>query len=72
MNVASIGFVRWSTCSPTGCDNHIPQWKLEEEVYMDQPEGCVERGKEGLVCQLKHSLHGVKQAPRHWNSILDE
>ena len=43
--------------------------KLEEEVYMDQPKGFVEKGKEGLVCQLKY---GLKQAPRCWNSILDE
>ena len=42
--------------------------KLEEKVYMDQPEGFVERGKEGLVCRLKYSLYGVKQAPRCWNS----
>ena len=27
--------------------------KLEEEVYMDQPKGFVEKGKEGLACQLK-------------------
>ena len=46
--------------------------KLEEEVYTDQPEGVVEKGKEGLVCQLNHSIYGLKQAPRCWNSILDE
>ena len=46
--------------------------KLEEEVYMDQPEGFVEKEKESLVCRLKHSLYGLKQAPRCWNSILDE
>ena len=29
---------------------------LEEEVYMDQPEGYIEKGKEKLVCRLNHSL----------------
>ena len=46
--------------------------KLKEEVYMDQPEGFVVQGKEGLVCKLKHSLYVFKQAPRCWNFILDE
>ena len=32
--------------------------KLKEEVYMDQTEGFVIRGKENLGCKLKHSLHG--------------
>ena len=44
--------------------------KLEEEMYMDQPEGFVEKGKEGLICQLRHSLYGLKQARRCWNSSL--
>ena len=39
---------------------------------MDQPEGFVVQGKEGLVCKLKHSLYGLNQAPRCWNFILDE
>jgi hypothetical protein len=29
---------------------------LEEEIYMDQPEGFVVPGKEDLVCKLKRSL----------------
>ena len=45
---------------------------LKEEVYMDQPEGYVEKGKEKLVCRLNHSLYGLKQAPRCWNSVLDQ
>ncbi|CAN6804210.1 unnamed protein product [Brassica oleracea] len=39
---------------------------LEEEVYMEQPEGYVQKGKEKLVCRLKKSLYGLKQAPRQW------
>ena len=37
---------------------------LEEEIYMQQPEGFEKRGKEHLVCRLKKSLYGLKQAPR--------
>ena len=29
---------------------------LEEEIYMQQPEGFVKSGKEHLVCRLKKSL----------------
>ena len=43
--------------------------KLDEEVYMRQPEGFVEEGN--LVCRLKRSLYGLKQSPRCWNSALD-
>ncbi|KAK2457000.1 hypothetical protein QL285_004317 [Trifolium repens] len=39
---------------------------LEEEIYMEQPEGFTEPGKEHLVCRLKKSLYGLKQAPRQW------
>ena len=33
---------------------------LHEEVYMDQPKGYVEKGKEQMVWQLKKSLYGLK------------
>ena len=46
--------------------------ELQEEVYMEQPECFMVRGKEGLVCKLKHSLYGLQQAPRCWNSVLDK
>lgn len=40
--------------------------ELEEEIYMEQPEGFRETGKDELVCRLKKSLYGLKQAPRQW------
>ena len=33
---------------------------LDEDVYMEQPEGYVVPGKENLVCHLKKSLYGLK------------
>ena len=39
---------------------------------MQQPEGYVEPGKEGLVCRLKKSLYGLKQSPRCWNHVFKE
>ena len=43
---------------------------LEEEIYMQQPEGYVQPGKEHLVCKLKKSLYGLKQSPRCWNTAF--
>jgi len=45
--------------------------KLDEEIYMKQPEGFVVPGKEQLVCRLKKSLYGLKQAPRQWYKRFD-
>ena len=45
--------------------------KLEEEVYMQQPNGFVCQGKEERVCKLKKSIYGMKQSPRCWNLTLD-
>ena len=41
--------------------------KLEEDIYMTQPEGYVKPGEEKEVCKLKRSLYGLKQSPRCWN-----
>ena len=45
---------------------------LDEEIYMEQPEGYVELGKEDMVCKLKKSLYGLKQSPRCWNQTFRE
>jgi hypothetical protein len=44
---------------------------LEEEIYMQQPQGYEVKGKENLVCRLKKSLYGLKQAPRKWYLKFD-
>nr|GEV04249.1 zinc finger, CCHC-type [Tanacetum cinerariifolium] len=46
--------------------------KLEEEVYMKQPEGFVMPGNEHKVCKLVKSLYGLKQAPKQWHQKFDE
>ena len=44
---------------------------LEEEIYMNQPGGFVERGNEGKVCKLNRSRYGLKQASRQWYILFD-
>ena len=45
---------------------------LEEEIYMEQPDGYIQPGKENLVCKLQKSLYGLKQSPRCWNTAFQE
>jgi hypothetical protein len=44
---------------------------LEEDIYMQQPQGYEVKGKENLVCRLKKILYGVKKAPRQWYFKFD-
>ena len=43
---------------------------LTKEIYMQQPEVFVSNPY--LVCRLKKSLYGIKQAPRAWYAKIDD
>ncbi|KAL0386013.1 UNVERIFIED_CONTAM: hypothetical protein Sradi_2995600 [Sesamum radiatum] len=45
---------------------------VEEEIFMDQPEGFTTVGEEQKVCQLQRSIYDLKQASRSWNTHFDE
>ena len=42
---------------------------IEEELYMEMPEGYQE---DGIVLKLEKALYGLKQAPRAWYLLLRE
>jgi len=43
---------------------------LEEEIFMEQPDGFIIPGQEHKVVRLRKALYGLKQAPREWNKKL--
>jgi len=45
--------------------------KLDEEIYMKQPEGFLEKGKEHLVWRLNRAIYGLKQAALSWWKELE-
>ncbi|KAL0292701.1 UNVERIFIED_CONTAM: Retrovirus-related Pol polyprotein from transposon TNT 1-94 [Sesamum radiatum] len=45
---------------------------VDEEIFMDQPEGFTTVGEEQKVCRLQRSIYGLKQAFQSWNTRFDE
>jgi hypothetical protein len=45
--------------------------EIEEEVYIEKPEGFVMHNEKTHVCRLKKALYGLKQAPRSWYEKMD-
>ncbi|KAG8490975.1 hypothetical protein CXB51_014094 [Gossypium anomalum] len=45
--------------------------ELEEDIYMQQPEGFIVSEKEDYVFLLRKSLYGLKQSPRQWYKRFD-
>ena len=46
--------------------------ELEEEVYIEQPQGFLLSEHGDFVCRLKRALYGLKQAPKAWYARLDK
>lgn len=44
---------------------------IDEEVYIEQPQGFEINKRETHVCRLKKALYGLKQAPRAWYATMD-
>ena len=43
---------------------------IAEDIYMRQPKGYEEPGKEHLLAKLRKGLYGLKQAGREWYATL--
>ncbi|KAL0289280.1 UNVERIFIED_CONTAM: Retrovirus-related Pol polyprotein from transposon RE2 [Sesamum angustifolium] len=45
---------------------------IDEEIYVEQPQGFIAKGFEEKVLRLKKALYGLKQAPRAWYNRIDK
>ena len=45
---------------------------LDEEMYMMQLEGFIAKNRKHMVCKLKRSIYGLKQASRSWNIRFEQ
>eukprot|EP00775_Hariotina_reticulata_P001034 gene1034-1371_t len=47
------------------------QGELAEQVYIEQPQGYEEGGRD-MCCRLNKAIYGLKQAPRTWHTRLSQ
>jgi hypothetical protein len=47
-------------------NTYFPNGYIEEEVYIEQPDGFMIHEKESHVNRLKKSMYGLSQAPHSW------
>ena len=44
---------------------------IEEEVYIEQPQGFEVEDMRSHICRMKKALYGLKQAPGAWYGRID-
>jgi hypothetical protein len=45
--------------------------KIENKVFVEQPDGFVLHKKGTHVCKLRNALYGLKKAPKVWYDKID-
>ncbi len=43
----------------------------DQDVFMEQPEGCRDPERPDFVCKLQKALYGLNKAPRQWYAKID-
>ena len=46
--------------------------ELDEEIYMEQSKGFIQKGQEKKVCHLHKAIYSLKQVALQWNKALHE
>jgi hypothetical protein len=70
-SIIAITFVMGSKLHQMDVNISFLNGVIEEEVYIEQPQGFVIHGKKSHICKLKKTLYGLKQAPKAWYAKIN-